>query len=536
MNTNVTRPVFKSKNGFSLTELLITVVIIGILAAVVLPKFSKVVAGMKTGEAERLLTAVRQEQEARCTLGKNYTTNTSEIAALPKGTGSNFTYQFSASGMSAVSNEGGYTLSIPSYIDGRICCSGACAGLNKQYLTCDELKQKPNYQVSTQCTGDVPPADCEDGQTRNVSAHCGHQSGDICAGGTWTPLPESIDLTDAEKADCNQCSTPPELSQPCPNGTPAMCTREKTCNTSNGQWKAGEWDCSACNTSSRTPCEEPWTAEEKENCECDTKEDLEKPCPSGAGKQTRTASCNSATGKRTYTDWDDSQCAEDCCAPVFSGDFSKCLKEKYGSSSAEHICANTGSPYECGVKVFGGGSLSAACMENGSENNNPDCAACVQRTDFRAFRGGGYHRYACNGAPAACQALHGGDDGKEEGGGGEGGVDDEHQSKCTFVRETALAPQFTVYFTHGGVWDSVTYTMYGDNWQQQKLCSKLGIHEGDQQTFTGSISSCIESFTVSCQGNAGLGQFTCTEQYVPINPVGSTQAVCVSNTQYLRCR
>ena len=328
MNTNVTRPVFKSKNGFSLTELLITVVIIGILAAVVLPKFSKVVAGMKTGEAERLLTAVRQEQEARCTLGKNYTTNTSEIAALPKGTGDNtgyktgehFTYQFSASGMSAVNNEEGYVLSIPSYMDGRICCSGeACAGLNKKYPTCDELRQKPNYQVSTQCAN----PDCEDGQTRNVSAHCGYRTGEVCAGGTWTPLSESIDLTDAEKADCNQCSTPPELSQPCPNGTPAMCTREKTCNTSNGQWEAGEWDCSACKTSSRTPCEEPWTADEKATCQCDVRNEGEKPCGEyySGNKISKITGCNSTTGKYTYTE-----------------DTSACKLNRWGILVTKHMC------------------------------------------------------------------------------------------------------------------------------------------------------------------------------------------------------
>ena len=46
------------KKAFTLTELLVVVIVIGVLSAVVLPKFSKVIETRKTTEAEELMAAV----------------------------------------------------------------------------------------------------------------------------------------------------------------------------------------------------------------------------------------------------------------------------------------------------------------------------------------------------------------------------------------------------------------------------------------------------------------------------------------------
>ena len=80
------------KKAFTLTELLVVVLIIGVLAAVVLPKFNKMLESYRTAEAEHILETVRNEQEARCTLGKHYATEPSQLSSLPTTASSHFNY------------------------------------------------------------------------------------------------------------------------------------------------------------------------------------------------------------------------------------------------------------------------------------------------------------------------------------------------------------------------------------------------------------------------------------------------------------
>ncbi len=76
------KPVTKKKKAFTLTELLVVVVVIGVLSAVVLPKFNKVMETRKTTEAEEMMAAVRTEQEKRCALDKNYLQDLSKMSDI----------------------------------------------------------------------------------------------------------------------------------------------------------------------------------------------------------------------------------------------------------------------------------------------------------------------------------------------------------------------------------------------------------------------------------------------------------------------
>ena len=148
------------KRGFTLTELLIVVIVIGILSAVVLPRYNKTLETRKTTEAEDILSAIRTEQERRCTLGKKYVTDMaglSEIVpstqtnnytySLERGLGSTNFHTVMAKAISRGSYE--YGLYMFSNSDGRICCQGPdCTKLNKDYPLCEELVTHTDLQRS----------------------------------------------------------------------------------------------------------------------------------------------------------------------------------------------------------------------------------------------------------------------------------------------------------------------------------------------------------------------------------------------------
>ena len=191
----------RKKKAFTLTELLVVVVIIGVLAAVVLPKFNKVIETRKTTEAEEVMAAVRTEQERRCALDKPYIGNINKLVTaevLPQKSSKNYTYSLEETGMLASSKGMSYELKMPSYADGRVCCEGAdCGKLNKDYPGCSELQNKPDYQVATDCTatleepsGPEPePKECSGSSTEPCGCEekgertrtCNHETGEWSA-------------------------------------------------------------------------------------------------------------------------------------------------------------------------------------------------------------------------------------------------------------------------------------------------------------------------------------------------------------------
>ena len=140
-----------NQQGFTLTELLMGVLMISILSAAVLPKYTKMVDSFRVQEAQELMVAIRNEQVSRCLLNKQYTTQANHLTILPSSasgstyTTSNFVYDLSrGNGITATSLTSGYVLEIPSYKDGRICCDNCSdehngSYLSKSYDICAEL-------------------------------------------------------------------------------------------------------------------------------------------------------------------------------------------------------------------------------------------------------------------------------------------------------------------------------------------------------------------------------------------------------------
>ena len=305
------------KKAFTLTELLVVVVIIGVLAAVVLPRFTKVLEARRTTEAEDIMRAVRTEQEARCMLDKNYTAQKKDLASFPVNEGNNYTYAFNAVGMEAESKNKNYTLKMKSYADGGICCEGAdCNSLGKNYPSCDSYKAVANiecaaegapepepepepdpnvcelydhqencpvgytggsryYKVNADCTGydvedtcvpesnpdpepDPDPNKCTtEGEEKYIDfVDCSTEKWKRCKNGKWEEYNKAVTSTDCR----HDCGKPADETQDCEEGTTGTQTRTYTCNQSTGTWEAGEWtgECKeVCSSQAEQHCTEP---------------------------------------------------------------------------------------------------------------------------------------------------------------------------------------------------------------------------------------------------------------------------------------
>lgn len=253
--------------GFTLIELLVAVIIIGVLSAVALPKFSKVLETRKTTEAENIMAAVRNEQEARCALGKDYTIDRTQLASLPKQVSRYYDYKLDGQGIKADSKGSNYSLQIPSYTDGRICCSGAgCENLNKDYPSCESMNyERAMCNVET-CSDEhtegeiASSAECACGGARYERYRC-------TGSGQWeTYLDLSSCVPCEEDVSCNLKEKPFAQSKQC-EACGETITQEVYCELDT--WKT-RWpeckDASECVKEEEKVCEAG--ARKDEYCEC----------------------------------------------------------------------------------------------------------------------------------------------------------------------------------------------------------------------------------------------------------------------------
>ena len=198
------------KRAFTLTELLVVVIVLGTLAAVAVPKFSRVLETRRTGEAEEMLSAVRMEQEKRCSLGQNYTGDLGNIPTVAyaktsasQGKTNNYTYTLTSTGIEASRSGKDYVIKIPSYKTGQMCCEGSgCDALNKSYPSCASL----SLPASDECAASdvVQPTDPCDTDP-NSCACSSYAAGHRCE-------------CDADYASLNACECNPSTAACCGEG------------------------------------------------------------------------------------------------------------------------------------------------------------------------------------------------------------------------------------------------------------------------------------------------------------------------------
>ncbi len=293
----------RKKKAFTLTELLVVVIVIGILSAAVLPKFNKVLETRKTTEAEELLSAIRTEQERRCTLDKPYAGYFDDLGDIiasksdtPKTETKNYSYQLEEHGASATRLDKDYKIAIPSYSDGRLCCEGSyCASLNKNYPLCSELKPE-----AALCAADLCEVayQCNPGATETKTCECGSQSRSCSGGCQWSAWSGSCWNKSGGRTETRPCQ---ELQSNLRGTAKRVC--QPTCD---GKGSCPAWTTSGC-SACQAPAGEPTT----------------QACPTGyTGTQTRTWN----TSTCSWNAWNTSGCEEE--GDCNDADYKKSHKSK----------------------------------------------------------------------------------------------------------------------------------------------------------------------------------------------------------------
>ncbi len=358
----------KNKRAFTLTELLIVVIVIGVLSAVTLPKFNRVIENRKVTEAEEMMSAVRTEQERRCTLDQNYTTNFDSLSdVIASANTKNYTYSLQSQGISAKSNSGDYTLKILSYEDGSYCCTGAgCKKLNKNYPDCDTLSFPTSNCVGTEGSEPGEPEEpvapeCTNGQVKGSQAcnGCGTQTTQKCVGGKWTNVLGTCSKTPEE------CTVKPQ----CPT-KPADAVKQCECGTVTAGHK--------CDASTN------YTWVQEAFPVCPTKPaDVTETCSDGKTVRAKAYTC--VNNVWTLGDWDRECPTNGCSAPKPADFISNCgacmqqtitheCKEKSGTWSWISV------PMGCKLKEgmdCAGGSETRNCTKNGRTGKQTrQCTDC----------------------------------------------------------------------------------------------------------------------------------------------------------------
>ncbi len=402
------------KKAFTLTELLVVVIVIGVLSAAVLPKFSKVIETRKTTEAEELMASIRTEQEKRCALDKPYIADDiSRLNDIVKNPDTK-NYEITLQGTGVIASSKGnysYTLEMPSYLDGRICCRGNdCEKLNKNYPNCDEgFTYEPSPES---CAGTIPPVEPEIHLcTGSDTQACGCQNKGTQSRTCNTTTGEWSDWSACSISDSCECTGEKKERQACTAGnTCGFETRTATCDVTTGEWKYGAWNTSACAAKPETTkeCDAGYTGTQTRSVTCTNGswvmgdwqgECTAASCDPDGSKQNEcwegmTFDCEN--GLIGETRWDANTCeCKDYC-PVCSWGYGECSDDQWGKDTCDGDSLKLFNAALAGEDVIPAGPqtcIDLYAASSGSSSGNTGCG----------WDGNPYHSNTCpTGQVGAC--------------------------------------------------------------------------------------------------------------------------------------
>lgn len=277
-----------NKKAFTLTELLVVVIVLGVLSAVAVPKFTRVLETRRTTEAEDMLSAVRAEQEVRCVMGRKYTGDLGKIQLAKNAKSVNYDLDLKEKGAIATRGDNKeYELRIL-YQNGEICCWGdGCDALNKSYPRCDS----DWGNIADECAGEATNPGDNTEPTENAchtnpsTANCCTAS-EISAGKTWNG------------SSC-VCAGGPECGGKCVSacwGGQVM-QSDCTCACPEDRENVNGYCLVPCAQGEERASAYPYACEKTSACDASSKPDDFQTSCGACGKMTITYQCNESTGK-----------------------------------------------------------------------------------------------------------------------------------------------------------------------------------------------------------------------------------------------
>ena len=288
------------KKGFTLTEILVVVMVVAVLAAISYPLYTKAATKSRAIEAINLLEMVRNKQLSKYARDKAYYTTATGLGQLTSNSkhetlsGAVLQVKDYTISLNSVKNcataaysKGNTNFSFSSGYDtaglgctGDVCSSfGNIVGTAKDVCNCGSKSCSNGYTLNEDTCNCDCLLGCDQGgtcyvpygggSTRPCSSGCGTEnSANSCNGAVWS----------------GTCWSPTQ-TQPTSQGCGNSGTQTRTCTPSCGGGSCGSWG--ACTGQTCPVSTKPATSQACGNC----------------GSQTRTVTCNTNTGGWTTGSW-----------------------------------------------------------------------------------------------------------------------------------------------------------------------------------------------------------------------------------------